>query len=204
MKTLLIVLCSVFLISIYAGVTTLTASTAYAQECAADECSGGCTAAGQCSGGRICEESTENRIVPPNYSSLVPVRVIKPTGGACGGGVGQTTLGGVNVPWAVSRYNPRGENTSESIGIINFASRLLRVLTIICGVWFMLNMIYAGYMFITSSGDAAVFGKFKDSLFYSIIGLFVIAAAYMIAGLVGAVFFGDAGFIIRPTLFPAS
>ena len=89
------------------------------------------------------------------------------------------------------------------IGIINFASRLLRIFTIVCGVWFMFNMIFAGYLFLASSGDAAVFGKFKESLFYSLVGLFIVAVAYLIAGVIGIIMFGDAGFIIRPTLFQA-
>lgn len=154
-------------------------------------CEGGCTAAGMCAGGRICQaqEQSDGRIL------------FAPSSTICGGGEGAAVLGGVRMPQGVIAYNnlSRGD-----IGIVNFISRLLRMLTVICGIWFMFNMIYAGILFITSSGDTAVFGKFKDSLFYSIIGLFVLAAAYMIAGLIGAIFFGDPGFIIRPTLFQAS
>ena len=156
------------------------------------QCTGGCTAAGQCSGGKVCGEITVAN----------GVTYISPTQQVCGGGEGAATLGGINMP-GIFQYKPSGQNTTESIGIVNFASRLLRIFTIVCGIWFMFNMIYAGYLFITSSGEAAVFNKFKESLLYSMIGLIIIATAYLIAGLIGVVFFGDPGFIIRPTLYQA-
>ncbi len=157
------------------------------------DCTGGCTEVNQCSGGKICKELGElsTGAIRLGQSSV-----------SCGGGEGKAVFGGIGMP-GIWRYTPSGENTSESIGIVNFASRLLRIFTIICGLWFMFNMIYAGYLFITSSGEAAVFNKFKESLFYSLLGLLIIATAYLIAGLIGAVFFGDPGFIIRPTLFQA-
>lgn len=174
-----------------------------AETCPANvQCSGGCTAAGQCSNGRTCVEKTTNIPLPPDYV-VRPVTSISASGEPCGGGEGRAVLGGIQVPWGVQRYNPSGQSTSESIGIVVFASRVLRIFTIIAGIWFMFNMLIAGYMFITSSGDTGIFGKFKETLYFSLIGLVIISAAYLIAALVGAVFFGDAGFIIRPTLFQA-
>lgn len=166
-------------------------------------CEGGCTPWVECSGGRTCE-SKGRTVRDPLTHELTTVPAFVPTGPACGGGVGQAVLGGVKIPWGVKQYAPTGQNTSESIGIVNFASKLLRLFTIVSGIYFMVNMFYAGYLFLSSSGDAAVFGKFKESLYYSLVGLFIIATGYLIAGVVGAIFFGDPGFIIRPTLFQAT
>lgn len=164
-----------------------------AQECPANyQCRGGCTAPGQCVGGYRCAAHRDGDVWD-----------LAPSGTTCGGGVGAAMLGGINRPAGVRSYGISETGDYAPIGIVNFISKLLQILTIICGVWFMINIIYAGVLFITSSGDAAVFGKFKDSLYYSIIGLVVLAAAYLIAGLIGTIFFGDAGFIIRPTLFQA-
>lgn len=156
-------------------------------------CQGGCEAVGACAGGKICIAT---------YVPVSDIYVLSPGDVTCGGGTGKAILGGVTIPSGVIRYAPI-VGTSESIGIVNFASRLLRIFTIVCGLWFMFNMIIAGYLFLASSGDSAVFGKFKESLFYSLIGLFIVAIAYLIAGLIGTIFFGNAGFIIRPTLFQA-
>lgn len=165
---------------------------ARAQQCPANYmCSGGCTSVGQCVGGFTCEANRDGEMWSLN-----------PGATRCGGGEGTAILGGIYRPAGV-RYYSSSNGSYTDIGIINFISRMLRILTIICGVWFMINMIYAGILFITSSGDTAVFGKFKDSLLYSIIGLAVLATAYLVAGLIGVIFFGDAGFIIRPTLIPA-
>ncbi len=184
-----------FLLIVFIAVSAffLASSKIQAATCPSGyQCSGGCTAAGQCSGGRVCQEY-----------SVGASSIISRSSVTCGGGEGSSVFGGISMP-GIYKYNPGSQNTSESIGIVLFASRLLRIFTIVCGIWFMFNMIYAGYLFITSSGEAAVFNKFKESLLYSMIGLIIIATAYLIAGLIGAVFFGDAGFIIRPTLFQAT
>lgn len=181
----------IFLFVLLVCSLVLVPKPASAQGCAYASCSGGCETVGQCINGYTCR--------------LYAGNVLGPSTDRCGGGEGEAILGGVKVPVGVNQYSQGvdAENGTR-IGIVNFITTMLRVFTIICGFWFMINIIYAGVLFITSSGDAAVFGKFKDSLFYSIIGLFVLAIAYMVAGLIGIIFFGDAGFIIRPTLFQAT
>ena len=163
--------------------------------CTRVTCTGGCTAEGQCL-------STGFRCEILGYGPTD--RVLGPGSTTCGGGEGSAILGGVHVPVGVSKYSiglPIINGTR--IGIVNFASVLLRVFTIVCGIFFIFNMVVAGYYFVTSSGDSATFGKFKDSLYYSLIGLFLLAAALMIAGLIGTIFFGSASYIIQPALFQA-
>jgi hypothetical protein len=114
-------------------------------------------------------------------------------------------MGGVYVPPGVNNFGIGVDPTNGTrIGIVNFLSLLLRIFTIISGLWFMFNIIVGGYLFITSSTDSGTMAKFKESLYFSLIGLFVIATAYLIAALVGSIFFGDAGFIIRPGLYSAT
>jgi hypothetical protein len=123
----------------------------------------------------------------------------------CGGGKGQAILGGIYVPLSVNDFSQGVDPANGTrIGIVNFLSLLLRIFTIISGLWFMFNIIVGGYLFITSSTDSGTMAKFKESLYFSLIGLFLIATAYLIAALVGSIFFGNAGFIIRPALFSAT
>lgn len=108
------------------------------------------------------------------------------------------------MPAGVYKYNvSQNGGSNADIGIVNFASLLLRIFTIIAGMFFMFNLIWAGYLFLSAGSDAGQFNKFKEMLYYSLIGLIVIAAAYMVAGVAGLFLFGDAGFIIRPTLYQA-
>lgn len=164
----------------------------FAQECPANSvCIGGCRSADQCVDGVRCEQY---RAGETWY--LAPGR--RP----CGGGVGEAILGGIDRPSGLKSYS-FASGSFAKIGIINFLSLLLRIFTIICGLWFMFNVIFAGILFISSSTDTATFGKVRESLLYSLIGLFVLAIAYMVAGLIGTIFFGDAGFILNPTLIQA-
>lgn len=122
---------------------------------------------------------------------------------ACGGGLGQAVLGGIQPQSSlqITKYNNR--SPGFRIGLIAFTSRLLRLFTFIIGGIFLLQMVYAGFLYLSSQGDTAVFNKFKETLYWSLIGLFVLAASYAIAALVGLMLFGDATFILKPQLYSA-
>lgn len=166
-------------------------------------CDDGCTTVGQCVGGYKCTVKRQQLVKPPPDTPRT-IRVLRADSSQpCSAGKGQAVLGGIEIPVGVWIHTPIGLQTSESIGIVGFASVLLRIFTIICGLWFMFNVIFAGFLFISSSTDTATFGKVKDSLYFSLIGLFLLAIAYMVAGVIGTIFFGDAGFILNPTLTQA-
>jgi hypothetical protein len=88
----------------------------------------------------------------------------------------------------------------ENIGLLIFISNLVKVGTVVAGIWVMFNIIFAGWMYITGSGDSGVHGKVKDSITNSIIGLIVMVAAYTIMGMVGLLLFGRADYFLNPTL----
>ena len=167
----------------------------FAQACPVDTCLNGCTFRGECTRNYVCIEAPDGR------GGLMLLH------GAteCGGGKGQAIMGGIYVPIEVNQFSD-GVDPAEGtrIGLVNFISLLLRIFTIVCGLWFMFNIIVGGFMFITSSGDSGTIGKFKDSFYFSLIGLALVAMAYLIAALVGSIFFGNAGFIIRPVLYSAT
>ena len=93
-----------------------------------------------------------------------------------------------------------GNSNNQSIGIIVFLSNLIKVFAIITGIWAMFNFIKAGYTLITSMSDAGAMEKVKNSITMTVIGLTIIASAYIIAAVAGALLFGDPGFILNPTL----
>jgi len=107
-------------------------------------------------------------------------------------------VGGVTPPQAISKW--RFVDGYSSIGIINFLSMLVRLATIIGGIITMLNFVWAGFTYVTSAGSSDANSKVKDKLTYSVIGLAIIVSAYTGAGLIGLIFFGDAGFILSPKL----
>lgn len=108
-------------------------------------------------------------------------------------------VGGVQPPPAIVGWRFAGGGYSE-IGIINFLSMLVRLVTILGGIITMLNFVWAGLIYVTSAGSSDASSKVKDKLTYSIIGLVIIVSAYTGAGLIGLIFFGDASFILSPKL----
>lgn len=114
-------------------------------------------------------------------------------------------IGGVAPPKAILSLNDRTRfsgtgSEGESIGIIMFISNLIRVFAIVAGIWAMFNLLMGGYTLITSMSDAGAMEKVKNNITMTVVGLAIIAGAYIIAAVIGAVMFGDPNFILRPQL----
>ena len=107
-------------------------------------------------------------------------------------------FGEINLPEGISRYDAQAGG--DTIGLLSFFSNLINLFTIIMGLYVVYNFIMAGYLYITSAGDSGAHAKVREKITWSIVGLAVIALAYTIVGIIGLVFFGDAGFILNPTI----
>jgi hypothetical protein len=110
-----------------------------------------------------------------------------------------TAFGKVDPPKGVDLYNAKAGG-GDAIGILLFVSNLVKLLTVIGGIWVMFNFVSAGLMYITSSGDKGVHTKVRDQMTMSIIGLILIVAAYTFIGIAGFLIFGDASYILNPKI----
>lgn len=90
--------------------------------------------------------------------------------------------------------------SGADIGIIFFLSNLLVIMTVVAGIWSLFNILLAGLQYIGSSGDAGTHEKARTYITNSVIGLILVAITYMMGGLIGFIFFGDAGFLLNPVL----
>ena len=111
----------------------------------------------------------------------------------------QEIFGEIKIPQGVKQYNIDAGG-GDAIGLILFISRLITVVTIVAGIFAMFNIIHAGFIYLSSSGDSASHGKVRDKITYSVIGLLIIVVSYTLAGLIGIIVFGDPRFIINPQL----
>ncbi len=109
-----------------------------------------------------------------------------------------SVVGTIEPPPGVDKWQAQvGDN---DIGIILFLSNMIRLITIVAGIWTMLNFIFAGWIYLTSSGDSSAGEKVSTKMLNSVIGLAIVAFSYTIAAIVGLLIFGDATFIINPKL----
>lgn len=111
--------------------------------------------------------------------------------------VDDSIFGVIEAPTGVDKLNAQSES---GIGLILFVSNIIKLITIIAGVWTMFNFIFAGFNYVTDNGKSGSMEKIGEKLTMSVIGLAIIVASYTIAAVIGLILFGDATFIINPQI----
>lgn len=85
-------------------------------------------------------------------------------------------------------------------GLIAFISNIVKLLILAGGIWAFINIVIAGFRFITASGDPkSIEGAWKTIIF-SIIGLVVMVSSYLLAYFLGIILFGDGDAILSPDI----
>lgn len=116
--------------------------------------------------------------------------------GAAGG---TSVFGVINPPQGVDKYNAQVPG-ADGIGIIIFASNIIKLVTIVAGLIVFINFILAGYNYITADGNASAHEKARNQITMSVVGLILIVMAYTITALISLFVFGDAGYILNPVV----
>lgn len=106
-------------------------------------------------------------------------------------------IGTIEKPPGVEAFD---SNSGGEIGLLLFISNLIRVGTIIAGIWVLFNIIIAGWLYISGAGESNQHQKVRDVITNSVLGIIVIVASYTIAALIGLLFFGDAQYFLNPTI----
>ena len=95
-------------------------------------------------------------------------------------------------------FNYTGYNDIPGTGLQEFGSAIIMLITTLSGLVVLFNFISAGYLYLSSPGEPAKLVEAGNKMLYSLIGLAVISAAFILAGILGWLFFKDAGFLINP------
>src|SRR6187549_2027199 len=100
-------------------------------------------------------------------------------------------FGQVNVPPGVDKF------AAGPAGLIVFVSNLIKLVTILAGLFGLFNIISAGYTYLSSGGNAKATETAMSQLTYSLIGLMIIAGSFTITALISLLLFGDATYILN-------
>jgi hypothetical protein len=92
-----------------------------------------------------------------------------------------------------------GDN-GELIGIMTLLNTLLRLVFIVAGIYALLNIIIAGINFMGAGGDAKVVASAWNRIWQTALGLLIIVVSFLLAAVIGAIFFGDPTAILQPKL----
>lgn len=71
--------------------------------------------------------------------------------------------------------------------IATIISNIVGFLTIVAGLWFLIQFMLGAVSWISAGGDKGKVKEAKDKITQSVIGLAIVVAAYAIAGLVGRI-----------------
>ena len=105
-------------------------------------------------------------------------------------------FGTVAPPPGVSNYTAKFGAGSASL--VGFISNAVKLLIIVASLYVLLNLIFAGYQFISAGGDAKKIEEAWNKIWQSLLGLFIVAGSFVLAAIFGQLIFGDPGFILNP------
>lgn len=89
----------------------------------------------------------------------------------------------------------------EDGGLVNLLTAVLRLMVVAAGIYALFNFVIAGYQFMNAGGDSKAVSSAWARIWQSMIGVVVVASAFLFAALIGKIFFGSAGAILNPTLY---
>jgi hypothetical protein len=106
-------------------------------------------------------------------------------------------FGTVNPPPGVDRFAAGGDVKGVPI-MLNI---IFKSLILIASIMAVINLILAGYWFISASGDPKRIHDAWTKIWQSLLGLTIAAGTFLIAVVVGRILFGDANAILNFTIF---
>lgn len=98
-----------------------------------------------------------------------------------------------NMP---SGIGPNGELT----GIMVLLNSILKLVFIVAGLYSFVNLIIAGFDYMSAGGDAKKVTKALDRIWQTLLGLVIIVASFLLAAIFGILFFKDPTAILQPKL----
>lgn len=105
-------------------------------------------------------------------------------------------FGNISPPPGVDKFVSKAGG--QGAGLFLLISNLFKLAGVIAGIYFLFQIITAGYQYISSSGDSRVVEKAWAQIWQSILGLIIVAGAFLIAATIGRLFGID---IINPVIY---
>jgi len=112
-------------------------------------------------------------------------------------------FGQVSPPPGVDKYGDirYGSGSQDSYGLTKLISNLILTIAAIAGVWALINMVLAGLEFMSAQGDPKKTAAAWQKINMSGIGLLIIVSSFVIAALIGWIFFGEWNYILIPRIY---
>lgn len=104
-------------------------------------------------------------------------------------------FGSVTKPQGVITYG------DYNVGLVSLFNNLLKLVIVGAGLFAFINIIIAGYTFLSAGGEPKKVAEAWGKIWQSLLGLLFVAGAFLLAAVFGWLVFKDAGAIIRPKIY---
>ncbi len=89
----------------------------------------------------------------------------------------------------------------EGQGLYQILQNLLLFVIVIAGLFMFWNIIQAGFMFLSAGSESKNITKAWDKIWQSLVGLLIVAASFILAGIFGYLIFGDVTALLQFRIF---
>jgi hypothetical protein len=96
---------------------------------------------------------------------------------------------------------PAAYQSATGGGLILFFTNILRLVFVVAGLFAFINLILAGFQFMSAGGDSKQIEKAFGKIWQSLLGLVIVVGSFALAALIGYIVFGHADFILNPQIY---
>ncbi|KKR02826.1 MAG: hypothetical protein UT26_C0018G0006 [Microgenomates group bacterium GW2011_GWC1_39_12] len=89
----------------------------------------------------------------------------------------------------------------EGGGLTAFFSNILRLIFVVAGMYALVNIIIAGFEYMTAGGDAKKLTKAWERIWQTLLGLAIIAGSFVLAAIFGYILFGNPMYMLNPVIY---
>jgi len=110
--------------------------------------------------------------------------------------------GPVNPPATVQKFiDASGNGSAPGGGLVVLVNNIIKILIYGAGLFALINFILAGYQFIAAGGDTQKVEEAWAKIWQSLIGLIVVAGAFLLAALAGKLLLGEPGAFLQLKIY---
>lgn len=110
-------------------------------------------------------------------------------------------LGNVTNPFLQLAPGTSYTSSTSGQGLITLLNNMVRLAIVAAGVYAFLNLILAGYIFLSAGGDTKKITQAWDKIWQTLLGLMVVAGSFVLAAIFGFVIFRDPTALLTPRIY---
>jgi len=108
-------------------------------------------------------------------------------------------IGGITPPPPFQ--GKTGQYGGYQSGLIGFFNNIVLLLIVVGGIWAFINLILAGYGFLSAGDDPKKMEAAWQKIWQSMLGLLFILGSFVLAAIFGYLLFGNPTAILKPKVY---